>query len=136
MKGTSLSLSLCLAGLMLLTACGGGGGGHTHTPEGGWLCDREGHRRVCADCGESIDAGRHTAKEGPCDICGCEVYSYEDGTASLSEHDAEGMLLRSVWYAPDGTRSTSPAPRVYLTFSTVHSTSPDSIRCTSAYSCL
>ena len=94
-------LAILVASLMiLLAACGGNS--HTHAASHEWICDLEQHWQTC-ECGELINTAVHTLHEGFCTGCGCEIASFEDGTAMLICYNEGGNLTRLVFYAADGS---------------------------------
>lgn len=51
---------------------------HTHVASSLWSVDKDGHWKVCQDCGEILDAAAHTLVDDCCSECNAEVYVYDD----------------------------------------------------------
>ncbi|MBE6032560.1 MAG: hypothetical protein E7224_05140 [Clostridiales bacterium] len=97
-KYTAILLT-CIMILALLTGCGG----HSHTDSGLFAIGPGAHLKICSECGEQYDREAHTVVDFLCTVCGCEIFTYEDGSVQqLSIYNENGDQTRCVGYTPEG----------------------------------
>lgn len=104
MKKRFVLATICALQLGLMTACSL----HSHTETGNWNMDVTQHWKVCDECGEKTQVGKHTFDEAArCTECNSEVYEWGETVGvytydeyeniiRMAEYDMEGVLLSEI----------------------------------------
>ena len=96
-----IAILAALALITALTACGSDTP-HPHTQFGSWQGDASNHWKLCEECGEQVETGKHAMNDDfRCSVCNSDVYEWDE-SVSVCTYDEYENFIRMADYDLDG----------------------------------